>query len=143
MLHHAFICAVSGVGTKPTPKSIGISQPTRVCILDPIILSLDNVFILPKIMTFAIFYLRIINGQNMLSLFWVPSASPSSLVTRSRPRLANARDCCRAFHCPTIFNTAAQTQSQEMTIPTPWWVMMLPDCFLISAGVADPFRLRR
>lgn len=50
----------------------------------------------------------------MLSLFWVPGAPPPSLVTRSRPRLVNARDCFRAFHCPTIFNTAAQTQSQEL-----------------------------
>ncbi|WP_179379952.1 hypothetical protein [Jannaschia marina] len=85
-------------------------------------------------MTAAIFYLHIINGQNMLSLFWVPGAPPSSLVTRSRPRLANARDCCRAFHCPTIFNTAAQTQTQESAMAIQWWVLVLPSCFLILAG---------
>lgn len=134
MLHHAFVCAVSGVGTKPTPKSIGISPPIRVCVLGPIILSLGNVFILPKIMTAAIFYLHIITGQNMLSLFWVPGAPPPSLVTRSRPRLVNARDCCRAFHCPTIFNTAAQTQTQESAMAIQWWVLVLPAGFLISAG---------
>jgi len=86
LLHHAFGCAVSGVGSQPTPKSHGISQPIRVCFLGPIILSLGNIFILPKIMTAAIFYLHIAYGQSMLSLFWVPGAPPPSLVTRSRPR---------------------------------------------------------
>lgn len=140
MLHHAFSCAVNGVGTKPTPKVYGISQPIRVCFLGPIFLSLGNIFILPKIMTAAIFYLHIIHGQNMLSLFWVPGAPPPSLVTRSRPRLVNARDCCRAFRCPTIFNTTAQTQSQETAMAIQWWVLMLLVRFLISVRVADPFR---
>lgn len=94
-------------------------------------------------MTAAIFYLHISYGQSMLSLFWAPGAPPASLVTRSRPRQVNARDCCRAFRCPTIFNTTAQTQSQDLAMAIQWWVLMLPVRFLISAGVANPFRLRR
>ncbi|RFP88516.1 hypothetical protein DZK27_08515 [Rhodobacteraceae bacterium 63075] len=106
-------------------------------------MSLGNVFILPKIMTAAIFYLHIIYGQSMLSLFWVPGAPPPSLVTRSRLRLVNARDCCRAFRCPTIFNTTAQTQSQELAKAIQRSVLVLPAWFLIPVRVADPFRLWR
>lgn len=135
MLHHAFGCAGSGVGSNPTPKSHGISQPIRVCFLDPVISSLGNVFNLPKMMTAAIFYLHISYEQNMLSLFWVPGALPPSLITRSRPRLVNARDCFRAFRCPTIFNTTTQTQSQELAMAILWWVLVLPACFQISSRV--------
>jgi len=143
LFQHAFGCAVNEVGTKPTPKSYGISQPTRVFFLDPINLSLGNIFILPKIMTAAIFYLHISYGQSMLGLFRVPGAPPPSLVTRSRPRPVNARDCGRAFRCPTIFNTAVQTQSQGLAKAIQWWVLVLPACFQISTRVANLFRLRR
>ncbi|NHQ73978.1 hypothetical protein HAT86_05790 [Roseovarius gahaiensis] len=94
-------------------------------------------------MTAAIFYLHISYGQSMLSLFWVPGAPPPSLVTRSRPRRVNARDCCRAFRCPTLFDTTAQTQSQELAKAIQRSVLVLPAWFLIPVRVADPFRLWR